>query len=30
MDDELLHKVAELLEPYVLTTVAERTRSTGS
>jgi hypothetical protein len=26
MDDELLHQLAELVEPYVLTTVAERTR----
>lgn len=30
MDDELLHKLAETVEPYVLTTVAERTRSAGS
>lgn len=29
MDDELLHKLAEMVEPYVLTTVAERIRRTS-
>lgn len=29
MDDELLHKLAELVEPFVLTTVAERIRRTS-